>query len=214
LLPKIPFHHDMLHVSILRSLYLSIRFGGQIIVLRGTRIRIDRRARIQVAPGCRLVIGREYPAGSGSSLDLRRDALLSVNGSGMVSIVRGARVQVLNRARLEIGGKSIINHNVNITCGLHIRIGSGVGIAWNANIFDGNFHRISIGGVPRPPVKPLHIGDHAWIGSGAIIMGATIGPGALVGAGSVVVSDVPAEVVVAGNPARVIAKDVSFQFRD
>ena len=37
-----------------------------------------------------------------------------------------------------------------------------------------------------------------------ILPGVTIGEGALVGAGSVVVHDVPAGAVVAGNPARVI----------
>ena len=47
----------------------------------------------------------------------------------------------------------------------------------------------------------------ASLGANATILcGVTIGEGALVGAGSVVVKDVPAFTVVAGNPARVIGK--------
>jgi virginiamycin A acetyltransferase len=49
------------------------------------------------------------------------------------------------------------------------------------------------------------IGAGAWIGEGAIII-ANIGPGAMAAAGSVVAAPVPARIVVAGNPARMIRK--------
>lgn len=53
--------------------------------------------------------------------------------------------------------------------------------------------------------QPVTIGNDVWIGGGAIILpGVTIGDRAVVGAGSVVTRDVPADVVVAGNPARVL----------
>ena len=54
-------------------------------------------------------------------------------------------------------------------------------------------------------VIPTKIGKNASIGSNATILcGVTIGENAIVGAGSVVVKDVPADTIVAGNPAKVL----------
>ena len=53
--------------------------------------------------------------------------------------------------------------------------------------------------------KPIHIGSEVWIGGGAIICpGVTIGDRVVIGAGAVVTRDVPDDVFIAGNPARVI----------
>ena len=53
--------------------------------------------------------------------------------------------------------------------------------------------------------KPIKIEENVWIGGGAILLpGVTIGRNAVVGAGAVVTRDVAANMVVAGNPARVI----------
>jgi len=56
-------------------------------------------------------------------------------------------------------------------------------------------------------VIPTVIKKGASIGSNATILcGITVGTGAIIGAGSVVIKDVPANTVVAGNPARVLRK--------
>ena len=55
--------------------------------------------------------------------------------------------------------------------------------------------------------KPVNIGDNVWIGGGAIINpGVKIGNNAVIGSGSVVTKDVPDNVVVGGNPAKIIKK--------
>ncbi len=53
--------------------------------------------------------------------------------------------------------------------------------------------------------KPVTIGSDVWIGGGAILCpGVTIADRSVVAAGAVVPRDVPADVVVGGNPARVL----------
>jgi maltose O-acetyltransferase len=53
--------------------------------------------------------------------------------------------------------------------------------------------------------RPIAIEDDAWIGGGAILCpGVTVGAGSVIGAGSVVTRNIPAGVVAAGNPCRVL----------
>ena len=62
----------------------------------------------------------------------------------------------------------------------------------------------------RQPVEtglPICIGEDCWLGGGEIVCpGVTIGNRVIVGAGSVVTHDIPDDVVIAGNPARIIKK--------
>lgn len=53
--------------------------------------------------------------------------------------------------------------------------------------------------------KPITLGDNVWLGGGVIVCpGVSIGDNSVIGAGSVVVKDIPANVVAVGNPARVV----------
>ncbi|HWE44073.1 MAG TPA: DapH/DapD/GlmU-related protein [Gemmatimonadaceae bacterium] len=63
---------------------------------------------------------------------------------------------------------------------------------------------VNLGAVFLDPA-PITIGSRCWLGGGAIVCpGVSIGEDTIVGAGSVVVRDLPARVIAAGNPARVV----------
>lgn len=92
-----------------------------------------------------------------------------------------------------------------------------IGKFFHANIYSYVAHDCVIGDYVTfaPGVKcngNIHIGDHAYIGTGAIIKQGTpdkplvIGKGAVIGMGAVVTKSVPAGVTVVGNPARILEK--------
>lgn len=66
---------------------------------------------------------------------------------------------------------------------------------------------------------PISIGDRVWIGGNCVVMpGITIGSDSVIGAGSVVTKDIPAGVIAAGNPCRVIREiteeDRKYYYKD
>jgi acetyltransferase-like isoleucine patch superfamily enzyme len=111
-----------------------------------------------------------------------------------------------------VGDGTSIGHNTSFVVGRRITIGKGCLIANEVIVFDAPGHPVNAplrqAGVPAPPasVKPVTIADNVWIGQrGIICPGVTVGEGAVVSAGSVVMTDVPPHVIVAGNPARRIS---------
>jgi acetyltransferase-like isoleucine patch superfamily enzyme len=199
----------LLKISVFWTLYLSIRFNGRILVSRGTRIQLGHGARIYLTPGSRLHLGPNRFITTPGSLCIRHKGRLTIDGD--VIIFRGTRILIDKGAHLEIGDKSYINFDSAVTCFERIIIGSNCAISWNANILDGNVHELTVAGTPHPRTRPLRIGNNVWIGTGAMIVGATIGDGTVVGAGSVVTSNMPSGVLVAGNPARIAREEVTWR---
>ena len=53
--------------------------------------------------------------------------------------------------------------------------------------------------------RPIRVGNNVWIGAQVCVLpGVTIGDNTVIGAGSVINRDIPANVIAAGNPCRVI----------
>ena len=143
----------------------------------------------------------------------------------------------------ELLGKSenaTINPPFYCDYGFNIHAGKNLYINYNCTILD--VCRVTIGddclmaphaaiytaGHPLHPAAraagweygaPVTIGNHVWIGGGAMILpGVTVGNCCVIAAGSVVARNLPAWSLAAGNPCRVIRKitedDLAFYFKD
>lgn len=111
-------------------------------------------------------------------------------------------------SRIEIGDRTEFNNNVMLKSdGAGIRIGRDGLFGAHVEIFDSDFHdlhpdRRKAG---THEAVPVEIGDNVFVGMGVrILKGAKIGADSVIGAGAVVTGEIPAGVVAAGNPARVI----------
>ena len=104
--------------------------------------------------------------------------------------------------RMRIGDRVFVNCGTVLISVLEITIGDDVALANEVYVMDSNSHGVE----GRPHVEaPVRIGDGTWVGARAMILpGVTIGKRVVVAAGSVVTRDVPDDVLVAGNPARVV----------
>ncbi len=144
------------------------------------------------------------PAGS----EHERPALLAQLFAQADEVIISTPLAIARGHLIKLGRKVFINYNAQIAAapGAPITIGHHTIIAPNVQIQTGTH--------PVDPTdrqqwaycaKGITIGNNVWIGASAIICaGVTIGDHSVIGAGSIVTRDVPACVLVAGNPARVI----------
>lgn len=103
-------------------------------------------------------------------------------------------------------GLAVINYNCVILDTSPVHIGAGAFIAPGVCL--------ACSGHSLDPVQrsegistsaPIILEDDVWIGANAVVCGGvTIGKGFMIGAGSVVTRDIPAGVVAAGSPCRII----------
>lgn len=136
------------------------------------------------------------------SNQLERDNIKTID-------VKAANALIFDQ--VEIGEGSLFCSFTHVTSNVKI------GKYFHANIYSYVAHDCVIGDYVTfaPSVKcngNVHIEDHAYIGTGAIIKQGTpdkplvIGKGAIVGMGAVVTKSVPPGVTVIGNPARILEK--------
>lgn len=134
------------------------------------------------------------------------------------------RILVQTNGVVILNPHSQIGENTNIFAVNRIEIGAYTAIAPNTTICDNNNHPISPKERKAMRVQPqghdsklwkhsvsapIIIGENCWIGTNVrICKGVTIGDNSIVAACSVVTKNVPANCIVAGNPAKIVKMDI------
>jgi len=107
-----------------------------------------------------------------------------------------------------LGEKVFFNFNCVVLDVMQVKIGSRTMFGPNVQIYTATHpinHKERSSG--REFAKPVTIGEDVWVGGSVVICpGVTIGDRSIIGAGSVVTKDIPADVIAAGNPCRVIRR--------
>lgn len=149
--------------------------------------------------------------------------------SGMPQL--GGRLQIFVGEDCRISGRSSLFGRTSAIDMPELRIGRNVDIGWQNTIAVGRkvligdnvrlAGNVFLAGFPGHPydaaarargdaetdvqVGDIVLGANVWLASGVTVLaGVTIGENSIIGAGSVVTRDIPANVIAAGNPARVI----------
>lgn len=109
------------------------------------------------------------------------------------------------QGKITIGDFVMISPGCRISACDEITIGHSVMMANGVYITDSDWHEIYDRGNRPRDVNPVRIHDNVWLGDHATVLkGVTIGENSIVAAGAVVTKDIPPNVIVAGNPARIV----------
>lgn len=162
-------------------IFQGITFGKKISFLGLSTFTVNRGSKITIGNDC-------------SFKSIPDSNLIGINRQCMISSIgTNSELTIYNNVGMS---------GVTIGCFNKITIEENVKIGANSVITDGDWHpEDSRSGFS----KPIHIGKNVWIGVNTIILkGVSIGDNSVIGAGSVVTHNVPANVVAAGNPCRVL----------
>lgn len=174
--------------------------------VRGPGIMMARSARLVGVP-----IIRAFP---GSSIEVGERAELVSTPSRATMVLNHACMVQTYRSGARIAIASDVGMSGATICSmLEITIGARTMLGANVTVIDTNFHPLAAEGrrfapIPEPhPEDAVVIGADVFIGAGAFVLpGTRIGDGSVVAAAAVVKGEVPAGVIVAGNPASVVKK--------
>jgi acetyltransferase-like isoleucine patch superfamily enzyme len=129
---------------------------------------------------------------------------LKVDGRPIATLI-----QVGSAGRLSIGDDVYINYGVDILASHSVTLGDNVLIGPLCAVVDDDMHDLDSARKRRQ--APIVVESNVWLARGVIVMpGVTIGRDTVVAAGSIVSRSLPAGVLAAGAPARVI-RDVTIE---
>ena len=180
---------------ILKTLYPNIDFQGAVRIL-------GKLPYLKMFKNSQCIIGPNVVLNS----DFRKSNTALTNRCKLVMGYEGT---------IQIGENTQLN-GVSITAYKRVVIGKNCQIASATFITDTDFHPVDPAerkkqvcglkyDMEMVAKKEVTIGDNVWIGWGAILLkGVQIGDNSIVAAGSVVLGQFPGNVIIAGNPAKIV----------
>ena len=143
----------------------------------------------------------------GKRLEIQIARRGTVRFGGFVWIGDGTKIRC-HEGEVVIGDKTVLGQECTISAYQHVRIGEQCVIADRAMFIDFDHgiveveRPIRVQGIYK---RDVDVGSNVWIGYGACILrGVKVGDNSVIGTNSVVTSDVPANSVVGGIPARIL----------
>jgi serine acetyltransferase len=201
----IPRFLDPLYKVILYCMYLRSEIGEKLSV---TFFRYPVMRIVCVSIGKRLRMEQVPRITGAPKIYLGDDVYLS----GALTVMAG---RIFPDPTLRIGNRSFVAESCVFSIAKLIEVGDDVLIAGGCYISDYSQHpvdpekRVANLQVEPEEVRPVRIGNRAWVGRRVTILpGVTIGEDAVVGACAVVTKDVPAGAICVGNPGRILSRSV------
>lgn len=218
--------HILLSNNWFQTFYLYLRVKRP----RSSSIRVLHKSVISIASSGKILMDersffeinrQDYLyTGDKATLFIAENAVLHISGS--FTMHGNSKLIIHKDGIVEIGHHTYLNGG-GVECSSHISIGNECAIAEGVRILDNSWHDVSVseedvecdadlkGKMSNQRIRPVRIGNHVWIATNAMILpGVTIGDGAIVAAGAIVTKNVPGHCMVAGVPARVIHKNVTW----
>jgi acetyltransferase-like isoleucine patch superfamily enzyme len=153
-----------------------------------------------VGPGL-VVFGPRHVEVNGPRIRLGRDIHMMATADNPIRFTVFAQPG----GHIELGDFSIVLPGARLSSATRITVGKNCMFATNSYVTDADWHDVYDRTAAPGNTAPVVLEDNVWIGDSAIVCkGVTIGENSVVGAGAVVASDIPANSIAAGNPARVI----------
>ena len=129
----------------------------------------------------------------------------------------GCIINAIDKGRIEIGSKVTTGYRFYLSGGVNspVRIGNDCMISHDVSILGTNAHSIfdleQKESISLKSEKPINIAEHVWLGKNATILyGTTIGEGSIVGACSLLKNNYPGKSIIAGNIAKVIRNNCTW----
>ena len=148
----------------------------------------------------------EYNSTNFSEIEKRSAILKKILGKVGLNCLIEQTFQCDYGYNIEIGDNFYSNHNLLILDCAKVTFGNNVLVGPNCSFFTPE-HPIDVEtrNSGKEYALEIKVGSNVWFGGNVTVLsGVTIGDNSVVGAGSVVTKDVPANVIVAGNPAKII----------